>query len=576
MRKKSNDSRSNLLRIYDWFFRSIDGIFTVFANLKNQKTGEVEKPLKAALYNVGILILLCAFVGVFFVLLPFLNPLFWAFISGAVLFPAKKKIASTINDWIDRVDENGALGAFMFPFDGLDKLGKSITQWLMTHIKLLFIGLCSIVALQLIIYFVPSELFSFLLSTIVWFHTIFGGIVGSLNLKLVIVLIGTYTIAVAMLWKESSTNIFAICGQGLWVFVVAYFCSFLGVLQMPVFIGVIIYGLVALVFDENNQDSIQMMDKLKSIFKKEAVPVVESQKEQISPPAQQDYSATPIGRFANKTKHQLSEIKHKMQLNLSPEQKKTKGKDNVELESDWYFKILFYAVLAAVLWHQLWIAVLCFIPITFYGMKELCKILGIWSKIRDQWRASGVEAWIDQRRNALLPVWLSSVMQLNTKVNKFFCTKLKSFVDDISAIVMILFLIFFVVFLGVFFFFQIYSEAITIAQLSSNLVNRTLSLRPDLVEMMPINMQSMNDIIDNAYQYSRGTIEDYLDNIFNDTNTEQAVKLKMQILSVWDRLIQSYMDRDKEGMGPRVPSESVLSTLDEIVTTSGGRISTYI
>lgn len=550
--------------------RSIDGIFTVFSNLKNQKTGEVEKPLKAALYNVGVLILLCAFVGVFFVLLPFLNPLFWAFISGAVLFPAKKKIAKTINDWIDRVNEDGALGAFLFPFDGLDKLGKCITQWLMTHIKLLFIGLCSIVGLQLIIHFVPSELFGFLLSTIVWFHKIFGGIVGSLNLKLVIILLGTYTVAVMMLWSESIRNIFTICGQGLWVLVVAYLCSFLGFLQMPVFVGVIIYGLVALVFDENNQDSLQIIEKFKKVFKREPVPV-EPAEEATPPPTQQDYSATPIGRFANKTKHQLSEIKNKMQLNLSPELKRGKGKDNVELESDWYFQILFYAVLAAVLWHQLWIAVLCFIPITFYGVKELCKILGIWNVIKDQWRVRGIDQWIEQRRNALLPVWFSSVIQMNTKVNKFVCDKLKSFVDDISAIVMILFLIFFVVFLGVFFFFQIYSEAITIAQLSSNLVNRTLSLRPDLVEMMPINMQSMNDIIDNAYKYSRGTIENYLDNIFNETKSDQAAKLKVQILSVWDRLIQSYMDRDKEGMGPRVPSESVLTTLDEIVTTSGGK-----
>jgi hypothetical protein len=43
--------------------RSIDGIFTVFANLKNQRTGEVEKPLKSAFYNIALLVLLSAFVG---------------------------------------------------------------------------------------------------------------------------------------------------------------------------------------------------------------------------------------------------------------------------------------------------------------------------------------------------------------------------------------------------------------------------------------------------------------------------------------------------------------------------------
>lgn len=108
---------------------------------------------------------------------------------------------------------------------------------------------------------------------------------------------------------------------------------------------------------------------------------------------------------------------------------------------------------------------------------------------------------------------------------------------------MILFLVCFVTFLAVFFFVQIYSENLAVANLSANLINRTLTLKPELVEMLPINMQSMNDFIDNAYKYSRGTIEDYIDNVFNQTNPEQAKKLKLQILAVWDRLIQSYMDR---------------------------------
>lgn len=150
------------------------------------------------------------------------------------------------------------------------------------------------------------------------------------------------------------------------------------------------------------------------------------------------------------------------------------------------------------------------------------------------------------------------------------CVKLKSYVDDISAIFMILLLIVAVIFLSVFSFAQIYSEAIAVAQLGSNLVNRTLTHRPDLIEMLPIDMKSMDDIIDNAYKYGRSTIEDYVDGIFNDTDPAQAVKLKGQILSVWDRLIQSWMDRNNGDQfnGPRVSTDSIQSTIDEIINNS--------
>ena len=86
-----------------------------------------------------------------------------------------------------------------------------------------------------------------------------------------------------------------------------------------------------------------------------------------------------------------------------------------------------------------------------------------------------------------------------------------------------------------------------------------------------MNMNSMDDIIDNAYKYGRTNIELYVDGIFNDTDPVQAKKLKCQILSVWDRLIQSWMDRNngEQVVGPRVTSQSIIMTIDEIfVNTS--------
>lgn len=563
---------------------------TIFSNLKNQKTGEVEKPLKNALYNVGVLIILGALLGVFFVLLPFLSPLLWAFLVGAVLFPAKKKLSVIINAWITRIESDGVpivVGISAIPVNILDFTGELITLWLLNHMKLLLIGFGSIISLQLMIYFVPAELFASFIDITMYFHQLFGNIVGSLPPSMVIILVTAYIITVVIMWQNETAKTFAIIGQSFWMFIVAYLCSFLGAIQIPAFIFVTIYGIIGLIYGESNQSSGNLISKIgKTILIAKEVKSKEEDGDLTTPLVPQSdmgFPATPVGRFM-KTRSQLTEIKQRMQLNLHQDQQRQqqrtpKSAKETELESDAYFQILFYACLATIIWNHLWIAFLCFIPISFYSLKVLFKVLGLWNFFEDQWKnqySKIVNDFIEPRKHALVPVWLPGVRQLNKKMHKIFCSKLKSFVDDISAVIMILFLIVAVVFVSIFFFFQVYSETITVAQLGSNLINRTLTHRPDLVEMLPINMQSMNDIIDNAYKYSRSSIEDYLDNIFNGTDNEQSVKLKTQILSVWDRLIQSYMDRNSEGVGPRVPSDSVFTTIDEIVNTSGGEFSYFI
>lgn len=537
--------------------------------------------MKAALFNVGVLFILAAFVGVFLVLGPFLKPLLWSFLFGAVLFPAKKKMSNTINSWITQIEQNEtpiALGVLLFPVDGLFKVGEIISRWIIDHIKFLFIGSLSIILLNLIIRFVPTELYRIIINVLMWHHELLGKIVGSLNSTLVFLMLVSYVLAVIVLWNSSSSKIFTILGQFLWVFLAAYISSFFGSLQIPAFIFFMIYALVGIFADERNLNGSVVVERIKNLVKKEkpVEKIINEEKLPRETEAREDFPVTPMARLL-KTKVNLSEIKQKMQLSLHPENEDSKDqkKPKVELESDTYFKILFYACAATILWNQMWILLLCFIPVSCYTIKEMFKILGLWSYIEDQWKnkySKAIDSWLEPRRHALLPICLPGILQLNTKLHRFTCTKLKSFVDDISAIAMILILVFAVLFLGVFFFFQIYSETIAVAQLGGDLVNRTLTLRPDLVEMLPINMQSMNDVIDNAYKYSRSAIEDYIDSLFNQTNPDQAKKLKIQILSVWDRLIQSYMDRNNDGIvGPRVSSESVFTTIDEIVTTSGGK-----
>lgn len=51
-------------------------------------------------------------------------------------------------------------------------------------------------------------------------------------------------------------------------------------------------------------------------------------------------------------------------------------------------------------------------------------------------------------------------------------------------------------------------------------------------------VDSLDNIIENAYEYGRNGIETYVDQFLKDADHEQRRKLKQQILLIWDRIIQ--------------------------------------
>lgn len=82
---------------------------------------------------------------------------------------------------------------------------------------------------------------------------------------------------------------------------------------------------------------------------------------------------------------------------------------------------------------------------------------------------------------------------------------------------------------------------------------------------------SLDHIIENAYQYGRTGIEKYVDELLKDADSEQRRKLTIQLLSVWDRLIQYWVDRQKDSSftGPQVPAFAISESIGEIVNNEG-------
>uniref|UniRef100_A0A182R805 Transmembrane protein 245 n=1 Tax=Anopheles funestus TaxID=62324 RepID=A0A182R805_ANOFN len=552
------------------FKRSIDGLFNVWLNLRNQGH---EKPLRNALYNVLVVGVIAVVIGVTLVLAPFFKPLLWAFLFGAVLFPAKKHLSASLKRWIERIEKDDKyllLGVVGAPLCWVDSLGEFLTSWLKDHLKIITGLVGGLVTLRFILWLTPSEVFFSIWNFIVWIHSLFRTLLGSLSLQMVVVILVVYVVSVYFLWTPDHSMPFLVIGQFLWMVIVGYGSSFLGALQVPVFLGLLMYGLIGLIYNlQKDERNVRFIDKWHSLLDVTSYRLEDSM-----------LATNP----AHLEGSRIEEIKAKLRLDVTatPQLSSTMNEPlghgttyppsmltNVEsLESDTYFRLLFYACGATLVWMHTWLLFLGCIPIFLHIIRRAAEFLGIIAyvsqKSHQYWQA--LKLWLFPRHAALLPLCLPGILRLNTNIHRYACAKLRSYIDDITSIVMIGFLIVIVMLISVFAFAQIYSEAIAVAQLGSNLVNRTLIHRPELIEMLPIDMQSMDNIIDNAYKYGRSHIEQYVDGIFNDTDPTQAIKLKMQILSVWDRLIQSWMDRSNgEGMvGPRVPAQAIRMTIDEI------------
>lgn len=82
---------------------------------------------------------------------------------------------------------------------------------------------------------------------------------------------------------------------------------------------------------------------------------------------------------------------------------------------------------------------------------------------------------------------------------------------------------------------------------------------------------SVDDVIENAYQYGRTSIGTYVDELLKDADADQRTHLKDQLLSVWDRLIQYWLDRKKDNgfQGPQVPASAISDSIGEIVNNEG-------
>lgn len=166
--------------------KATDSFYQLWGNIKNNVTQQSQ--LKAAVYNFVIVVVVASCVAVCLVLGPFLKPLLWALLVGAVLFPFKYSLAYALKNWFQRLEDEDThllVGIALAPLDALESFGEYLWSSFMKHMQLLIWGASGLLFLRLFIAYAPKGVFCVTWRYIRWSHTLCGNVLSSLDCKIV-------------------------------------------------------------------------------------------------------------------------------------------------------------------------------------------------------------------------------------------------------------------------------------------------------------------------------------------------------------------------------------------------------
>ncbi|KAI4468773.1 transmembrane protein [Holotrichia oblita] len=111
---------------------------------------------------------------------------------------------------------------------------------------------------------------------------------------------------------------------------------------------------------------------------------------------------------------------------------------------------------------------------------------------------------------------------------------------------------------------HIYAEGIMLVQMTSNVINQTVVHNPELRQLLPPTFDdTVDSLLDNAYQYGREGISKVVKSIMSDVDPAKSEKFEKQVLELWDRIYQTWMTTDHNG--PKVTQEAVQHSWDRFV-----------
>ncbi|KAL2743928.1 transmembrane protein 245 isoform X1 [Vespula maculifrons] len=579
----------------------MDNIFNMLSGFNASH----EKALKQGIYNAVALFLLClvlaAGYGLYIVLSPFLKPLIWALLCGAVLFPFKYSLTTRGQSWFDKIESTSKplfLSLVILPLHIMDNTAETLGTALWKYIKYIVATISMACIIMAAYNYTPN-----ILSCLTWkifnvFSIIFGFFISTCSIYMIAFILIGYLSTLYVYWSPENSKHFCYTSFVLWFMISLYFSNILGAYQILIFITLqVLYFIgfiyeVLLIMEAQEMEGHQMklieticfvmtnstfpklqdgktnekkkIKNIEQVAKTTIESVPTSGKIAIKSISLDSDAGVPYPKFVQekrKSTPSISSITHTAHDRNFLKKLKTELRMSLDIEddkvdTDKYMYGALYACIGMILWKHKWIIQILIIPIAYYFAKQLGSYFGLWKLICKQYKyiIGIVNAWCEERNQSLLPANVRGLYKVAIIVDEKLQKFLKGSINAVATTAVIVGLIVFTICTSIFITIQVYAEGMHLIQVTAEIVNSSLINNPDIDWVPQEWEESVNSVLDNAYTYGRGAISDGIKKLVKDLDSAKSEQMEKKVLELWDRLYQAWMmsNEDPDLIGPTV------------------------
>ncbi|XP_019872983.1 transmembrane protein 245 isoform X2 [Aethina tumida] len=518
------------------------------------------------------------------------------------------------------------LGVFLLPVNFIDYLSEFIGNNLLKRLRLIIAVCVAIPVIHVIYYYTPNIITVIVSNLIVTFFGFLNFFLNNSTLTVVLFITIAYVSLVYLLWRPENNTKFHYASIGIWLIGSCCLAQQFGSYQLIVFIilqtiffggfiweiyevytemnltetpvsfnkaisivfhGKLPYNEVPLEENDSQAEMENIENDIKRIEKSEknspndateakqedpfALSLFEKKAMQTSPANLTKVSKSEPKLLRSMSQPHVYSPKHKVTLTnnrkLSLKNSNQTLIDSENYESTFYLYSVLWACIVMLFWKNVMLLPLLPIPLLCYVIKHVGIYLGMWQWINLKFIdiMEVVRGWCSKRHDALVPVPIRGIYRIMDKLNEAIKSGIKGSIDTVASFVVIFALIVFVISASIFFVLQIYAEAIMMVQMTSNVINQTVVHNPELRQLLPPAWDdTVDSILDNAYQYGREGISKGVRSILSDVETSKSEKLEKQVLELWDRVYQNWMSSENTG-GPKVTEDAVRSSWENFI-----------